>query len=358
MNPHGSADSLGSGMGRPARHAALAFDAALAAWDASAAAVRWVARQCRRPAAGGPSGVTVSAAEAAAPGGLPQQRCYAPSTVRRYRQITARFLAWCDSQGTGGGAALDFAGFLATLSAPAGRSLAGPHGGRRDPRHLALLRTTICAVRANLDQASGLGLTAAIRLPPRAPPVPAATAATVAALRRAAGDVRERLLVMLACDLGLRPGQMAALRWGDVSLPRSQVCLNGRKGGLTVAIPASCRAGIEACRQGHAPGDFLFPSPRRGDCAAATVRTLQNVLRRLAERAGVAPASTFTRLRKACLSDPPPASHRCVSPRRYSQALPSVTRPTAAAAAETLRSRTRQRRGRAVLPRPRCCRQC
>ncbi len=354
MNPCGPADSLGSGMGRPARHAALAFAAALAAWDASAAAVRWVARQCRRPAAGGRSGVAVRTAEAAPPDALPQGYCYAPSTMRRYRQITARFRAWCDSQGAGGGAAPDFAGFLATLTAPAGRSLVGPHGGRRDPRHLGLLRTTICAVRATLDQPPGPGLTAAIRLPPRSPPVPAAEAESVAALRRAARDVRERLLVMLACDLGLRPGQMAALRWSDVSLAQSQVCLNGRKGGLTVAIPASCRAGLEACSRGHAPGDFLFPSPRRGHSTAATVRTLQNVLRRLAERAGLAPGTTLTSLRKACLSNPPPQSPRGGLSGGLSQPLPYAIRPTAAAASGTLRSRTRRRRWRAVLPWPGC----
>ena len=235
----------------------------------------------------------------ATPEGQPTQQPYAPSTVRRYSEITTRFLAWCKSRDRSGSTAPDLAGFLAALAEPASPGMASPQGGRCDPRHLALRRTTICALRASLDRPIGLELTTAVRLPPRAPPVPAAEADTVAALRRAAGDMRERLLVILACDLGLRPGQMVARRWEDVSLPESRVYVDGPKGRLAVAIPASRHAVIQACARGHAPGSFLFPSPRRGDCTAATVRTLQNALRRLAKRAGVASGTTFTSLRKA-----------------------------------------------------------
>ena len=292
-------------MGRPGRHATLAFNAALAAWDASASALRWVARQCRRPAAAGPSEVAVGTAGVGFPEGLPPSH-YAPSTVCRYGEITARFRAWCESCGVRGCTASDFAGFLAALTDSANHCVASPHGGRHDPRHLGLLRTTICAVRAGLDRPLGLELTAAVRLPPRAQPVPAAPADTVAALRRAALDVRERLLVMLACDLGLRPGQMVALRWGDVSLPRGRLYVDGPKGRLAVAIPSPCRSGLHACARGRAPGDLLLPSPQRGEHGAVTVRTLQNALRRLARRAGVTNGATFASLRKVCPAVSPP----------------------------------------------------
>ena len=298
----GPSSSLGSGMGRPERHARLAFDAALAAWDASARLFGWVKRRCRPTAAGLPSGAEIGTATPGPRKGLPAERQYAASTVRRYRQIAARFVAWRESLGPRRGAEPDLAAFLAAVVGDTDSTATRPAYGRRDPRHRGLLRTTIYAVRAIVDRPLGRELTAAVCLPPRPEPVPAADPDTVTALRGAVRDARERLLVMLSCDLGLRPGQMVGLRWRDVCLRQDRVHLGARTGRLAVAMPASCQTAMAACARGHEPAAFLFPSPQHAGRKAATVRTLQNALRRLAQRAGVNSAPTFVSLRKACLA--------------------------------------------------------
>lgn len=312
MNAPLPSSTCGSGMGRAQQYNELFLELAVAAWGASASVVRWFARRGRRPD-GEDSGGSRQRAASPTSGraGSPARR-YAPSTVCRYGQIARRFAAWEARYAGERGAPPEFADFLADVVATAGGAGTMPAGARRDPRHRALLRTTICAVRATVDGPTGLGLTAGFRLPPRAVPVPAAPLGTVAALRAAVRDLRERLLVMLACDLGLRPGQMVRLRWRDVCLPRGLVHIGGPRGGRAVVIPPACQAGLALCARGHAPGSPLFPSPLGGGGGdPVTVRTLQNALRRLAIRAGVPPGTTFSCLRKACpagaLTARPPA---------------------------------------------------
>jgi hypothetical protein len=300
MNTHGPSSSLGSGLGRAERNAALALDAAVAAWDASVRLVGWVARGGRLPGANvlppyGPPG----AMPADSPGEPSTGRRYAPSTVLRYRQVAALFAAWDRRNDSDGCTPSGFGRFLAGVAAGAGHGRGVRAGGRQDPRHLALLRTTICAVRATIDRPMGLELTASLRLPPRAQPGPASDPSTVAALRRAVRDRREKLLVILSCDMGLRPGRMAELRWGEMSLDQGRACLRGRAGASDIAIPAPCVPILTECAQGHALEDFLFPSPQCGEGMPTTVRTLQNALRRLVARAGAAPETSFSSLRKA-----------------------------------------------------------
>jgi integrase len=325
--------TLGSGMGRAERHAALAFNTALATWDASASLVRWLARHCGWRAGGRQPGVAAGAAETASPHGQPSPRWYAASTVLRYRQITARFTAWNCAAGRHGAAAADIAGFLTAIAATDRRP--GAPGDRGDPQHLALRRTTLCALRATVDRPLGLAVTAGITLPPRPRAVPAADPGTVTALRAAVQSPRERLLVLLACDLGLRPGQMAALRWSDVRLRQSLLYVKVRASRLAIPIPASCRAALEACARDYTPGDFLFPSSHCGARRPVTTRTLQNVLRRLLARAGLAPGTTFTCLRKACVTTPPSRPRRGVPledkacPTAAAQRLPDGVCPAA-----------------------------
>lgn len=328
MNSHGPPSSLGSGMALPERHIALALDVAEATWDASAWLVRWLARRCRRHGTAPSSPPAFRAAVEGSRAGLPTARSYAPSTARRYGQIAARFAAWDERHCPDGATAPDFGRFLEAAAEAADRVAATSAGGRRDPRHLALLRTTVCALRATIDRSMGLDLTAAVRLPPRPRPVPAADPGTVAVLRHAARSVRERLLIMLSCDLGLRPGQMAGLRWGDVCLRRGLLLVSGRRGRLEVGIPACCRALLAACGRGRAPGDFLFPSPQGGTGASATVRTLENALRRLAGRAGLA-GTTFASLRKACPTSRPSTPRHGTPSERPARPTGNAPKPSA-----------------------------
>lgn len=328
MDSLGPPGSLGSGMALPERHVKLAIDVAEATWDVSARLVRWLARRCRRHGTAPLRPAALGVTPDGSPAGMPTARSYAPSTARRYGQIAARFAAWDERHCPDGAAAPDFGGFLEAAAEAADRVAATSAGGRRDPRHLALLRTTICALRATIDRSTGLDLATAVCLPPRPRPVPAADPGTVAALRHAARSVRERLLILLSCDLGLRPGQMAGLRWGDVCLRRGLLFVSGRRGRLEVGIPAGCRARLAACGRGRAPGDFLFPSPQGGTGASATVRTLENALRRLAGRAGLA-GTTFANLRKACPASRSSTPRRGTPSERPARPTGNVPRPSA-----------------------------
>jgi integrase len=310
MNNRGPSMSLGSGMGRAERHAALAFSTALATWDASASLVRWVARHCGWRAGARQPGAAVGAAATAPPRGQPLPQLYAASTALRYRQITARFTAWNSASGRHADATRDIVGFLAAIAATDRGT--GASSVRCDPRHLALRRTTICALRATVDRPLGLDMTAGIPLPPRPRAVLAADPGTVAALRAAVQSPRERLLVLLACDLGLRPGQMVALRWSDVCLRQSLLYVNARGRRLATPIPASSRTALGTCARNDTPSDLLFPASHCGALRPVTTRTLQNVLRRLLARAGLAPGTTFTSLRKACVGTLPPGARRGV----------------------------------------------
>jgi integrase len=322
MSNLGPSMSLGSGMGRPERHAALAFNAALATWDASASLVRWVARHWGGQAGGRQPGAAVGAAATATPRGEPLPRLYAASTTLRYRQIAARFAAWNSTAGRHAAATPDALGFLTAIAATAPGT--GASSGRGDPRHLALRRTTICALRATVDRPLGLDVTAGIPLPPRPRAVLAAGPGAVAALRAAVQSPRERLLVLLACDLGLRPGEMVALRWSDVRLRQSLLYVRVRGSRLATPIPASCLAVLAACAYSHSPGDFLFPSAPCGALQPVTTRTLQNALQRLVARAGLTPGTTFTSLRKACVWTRPSKPSRGVP-------IQDTARPTASA---------------------------
>ena len=316
MERMGSSDTLGTGLGLARAQAELALEVALAVWDLSARLARWVARQCRQD--------PVEERLQAGAGGLRGERTYALSTVRRYRQIAARFTHWDKKHRADDSATPDVAGYLAALAEAPG------HG---DPRHLGLLRTTLCALRTTLEEPPEPELTAGLRLPPRPRPVRAAAPATVAALRRAARDRREKLLVILACDLGLRPGQMTTLRWGDICLAQRRLYLDGRHGREEIVLSGGALSRLTACARGRAADELLFPSPQGENPGAATVRTLQNALRRLAGRAGVPPGTTFASLRKTCSAGPAP-SPRC-NGRVGSRAGPSAAarRPVPGAAA-------------------------
>jgi integrase len=320
MSNLGPSMSLGSGMGRAERHAALAFDAALATWDVSASLVRWAARHCGWRAGRRQPGAATGAAVMATPRGQPSPRLYAASTALRYRQISARFTAWNSAAGRHAAATPDVLGFLTTIAAT--DRVTGGCSAHCDPHHLALRRTTICALRATVDRSLGMDVTAGMPLPPRPQPLPAADPGSVTALRAAVQSPRERLLVLLACDLGLRPGQMVALRWSDVCLRQGLLYVSARGSRLATPIPASCRRALAACARRRTPGDFLFPSSHSGASGPVTTRTLQNALRRLVLRTGLAPKTTFTSLRKACVATPPPGSRRGVP-------LESCARPTA-----------------------------
>jgi site-specific recombinase XerC len=315
-----------------ASYGRLVLAIGVAAWDASARLSTWVVGHCR---GGNPQRTARARAGAGVrrvAGVCPAEIPYAPSTLRRYREITVRFAAWAAGRGSADGCQPDCAEFFAEMLRPGSGNGVLSARGQRDPQHLALRRTTICALRAAVDRTPGTDPTAGLRLPARPPPVAAATAQAVAALRGHARREGERLLLILACDVGLRPGQIIALRWRDVCLRARRVRVAKRRGTRDVPIPVGSMPTLARLTRCHGPEDFLIPSARRGLRYPTTVRTLQNVLRRLVQRSGAPPDTTFTRLRKLHV---PPAPEpgtlsRALCSGRRKDVSPARSSPSAA----------------------------
>ena len=169
MDSFPSSDSLGSGMGTAASYGRLLCEIGAAAWKASARLSRWAAGA--RTAPGPQRGAAPASAVPA----------YAPSTLRRYGQIAVRYDAWATKREREGGPAPDCAGFLEETADSGADAVVRRGHGRWDARHLALRRTTICALRAMAADRQGPDPTAGLRLPPRPPPMAAAAPGTGAA---------------------------------------------------------------------------------------------------------------------------------------------------------------------------------
>jgi hypothetical protein len=222
---------------------------------------------------------------------------YAPATARRYRQIGKRFTDWFVARGDMGEDAGAAARFLMDTAPAAGEAAGRPAGARQDPQHLGLGRTTICAVRAAVDVPFGRALATGTPLPLRPRRLRAATTATVAALHRVAANRRERLLLVLCSGLGLRVGQMAGLCRRDIDLRRGRVWIRGCRRTLEVPVPPDCRQALARCLRGRPAGGHLFPAPAKQAEKPLSVRALENVVRRLVQRAGAPPETTFETLR-------------------------------------------------------------
>lgn len=286
-----AAGARGLGAGAAIRTLDMLSDAGELAWFLSSRALRRVERACqsrrhtpRQPRPGEKSGAGLERL-------LLRWDC-APATARRYRQIADRFTAWSEGLPGGKREELSASRYLA-------EAMTGPGFGR-DPRHLGLRRTTLCALRSALDRPFGLSLTAGIPIPPRPPPVPATAPDTVTALRRAARGEREKLLLILSSDLGLRPGEMVAVRRGDLDTRGRRVRIVLAKRVIEATVPAASIEALRAARCGGDPMEYLFAASGCERTAPLTVRTLQSTLRRLCGRTGTASDVTLTSLRKTC----------------------------------------------------------
>lgn len=122
--------------------------------------------------------------------------------------------------------------------------------------------------------------------------------------------LRERLMLRLALVLGLRPGEILALRWNDVGAEALRIdegTVDGRvyepkteASAAWVWLPAEVRAELELWRglsPAAAPESFVFPAPAGG------VMRLDNYRRRMfrpaLERAGLR-GVTFQQCRRSC----------------------------------------------------------
>jgi hypothetical protein len=137
-----------------------------------------------------------------------------------------------------------------------------------------------------------------LRYPQRPEPVAAATREQVTTLLAAAEDDRDRILLLMLSVLGLRPGQIVALRTEQINLAERALFMPHKQPGtcVAIAIPDELAAPLERALREDEGREYLFSSDRHPD-RPVTVRALQKRLTRIAARCGQ--EVTCTALRKA-----------------------------------------------------------
>jgi len=204
-----------------------------------------------------------------------------PLTLRTYWRGAQHFLAWCAKSGVkphqvGEAEARRFLASLAEMS-PKSRQV-----------YLTGARSMVAALRwAGLGSGDPF---ASIRVTDPTPREEKADPYTSEELRRllAVADTRERALVLLAADGGLRLAEVASLTWAGVDFQRKQLTVEG-KGGKRAKVAATDRL-IKALRP--LGGE---ESPIRG----ISRRRIQQLFDRLCMRAGVKPRG-YHALRHSC----------------------------------------------------------
>jgi site-specific recombinase XerD len=170
-------------------------------------------------------------------------RC-SPSTIAFYNFTAGRFLTWLEARGITSPA--DVLGrhvrvFLAEL-ASAGKADTTIHDNARAIRTLVRFWHAENYIPAPLMFA--LPKVAAKRLP-------VLSAEQVTKIVRACGNVRDRALILLFVDSGLRREEVRALNWGDVDFASGLVTVKRGKGGKarSAVIGATARRALLAYRR-------------------------------------------------------------------------------------------------------------
>ena len=224
--------------------------------------------------------------------------------------------------------------------------LADRHSGR----HVAHVRGVLRAALAHAmrQELVGRNVAALAASPPvRRPEMQALSAAQLARLFAALDGERTRPLLVTAANLGLRRGELIALRWSDVDLNRATLTVRrtgGRIGGdyvegppktprsrREIALPSTVVAllrahhatiAAERLRLGHVwrNEDRVFPGEGGGPVGQTTIR---KALDAALERAGL---PHVPRPRPAAQCGDGAACCRGVAPRRARNARPHLLR--------------------------------
>ncbi len=209
-----------------------------------------------------------------------------PSTLRYYRNSLTPFVDWCKQNGNTTIDTIAAAHVRAYLVSLQRRHLApnSIHGAARAIR--AFLR--FCAADEIIDAAPKFAM-------PKVPKaiLPAFTAADVALLLDACLTQRDRCIVLMLLDTGLRAAEFVALNGGDIDIATGTVQVRGGKGSKDRTAYLGARTRRELGRYWraeykpatNAPAWINIRVGRGGD--RLTDNGLRQVLRRIGERAGV-----------------------------------------------------------------------
>jgi len=204
------------------------------------------------------------------------------NTIMTYRRGAEVFLRWCDLNGVKPHQVQedDARRFLAWLN---GRSPATRQTYMAGAK--ALLKALRWAGLPVADAFAGLRVVDPVAPSEKAKPYDDDELADMLE----AATARERALILLAADCGLRVGEIAGLTWEDLDFRRRELRIVGKGG--KIATVAMTRRAVEALR--------ALPRPHRGSVFGVSKRRLEQIVNECAKRAGVRPRGPHA-LRHSC----------------------------------------------------------
>jgi integrase/recombinase XerD len=220
-----------------------------------------------------------------------RNRKRSPATVTQYRWALRVFLAWADRQGLHD--ADDLSTHQLERYAIALRDEPGPRGGQLNE---VTQGTYIRSLNLFLKWLGSATKLANPTPPDRDLIDQVLTRAELAALKKAAPTLRDRLIVDLLSDTGCRVGELANLRVGSIAKEpdgTTVIHLRGKTGERWVAIDRETAKRLRnylSSRPGEATaGDPVFLAQRRrgGQFEPITTSGVQQLVRNLAKEAGI-----------------------------------------------------------------------
>jgi integrase len=211
---------------------------------------------------------SIASTQAAAPwpavwdharGQLRQAR-YRTSTLRVYRHVLRSFASHLD-QPPAKATSQDVRRFLTRVSS----------------RSASWLTVNISALRAVFDKVGGFAITTEFRTPKRPDRLPEVLSSSeVERLFRSSHTIRDRLILGLLTDCGLKTGELIALRWGDVGSDGATVhVVSAANVPHDIPVPAPW-SGLLAAGKSTFPTDAYVIPGRRPDkpCRGRTIERI------------------------------------------------------------------------------------
>lgn len=233
-----------------------------------------------------------------------------PSTASRYAGEVGKLALWGCDRVSGEFVPEDIAAFLKHRVKQSRKESEKRYGkgNSRDSEGRGVWRSAVYALTYVLDTMLGMDLCGLLPIPDHPEPIPPASDETVEKLSNDESlSLRDRLMLIMVNVLGLRPGLAVKVTWHDFASDFSYVniCTGYTSDGMAkirrIEIPPQYRSMLRKASQDAAGCHFLLhqlgddPNPAK----AASIRTLQYRLERIARHCGIEEHLTFTALQKA-----------------------------------------------------------
>jgi site-specific recombinase XerD len=209
-----------------------------------------------------------------------RQANYRTSTLRVYRQVLRNFASFL-AQPPAKASSHDVRRFLIRVSS-------------RSPYWLTV---NISALRAAFDKVAGLAITGEFRTPKRPDRLPEVLSpGETDRLHAAVHTIRDRLVLGLLSDCGLKTAELCALRWKDIDPQGANLTIIGWTGlARTIAVAEPWRGFLAAGKTAFAADAHVIPGRHPGTPCRG--RTIERIVRRAAARADLPKIVTSMTLR-------------------------------------------------------------